>query len=102
MPPPKGLISNQIFILKQISITQMLMVPDPDPADTISDLLRDPRKLPAADQMCGVDGANGLPALYNHAKCVQQGQVPQVPDPNIEVIPGGFKQGLVLANDTVR
>ncbi len=89
------------------------MVPDPDPADsgTVTDM-NDPRKNPAAYQMCAVngrelvanndkaDGKENIPALYNLDKCGTISQA-EPNNPDSEVKPEGLKQEAGQANDTV-
>ena len=86
------------------------MIPDPDPADTahLPPDSRDPRKIPAADQMCFEEGETGKTyALYNHDRCSPQSQQPDPDDPDSEVVDQkpaegfGQEQG-VQANDSVR
>ena len=79
------------------------MIHDPDPADAVGvTSIRDPRVLPAADQMCtrGID--DDTPALYNYdALCtIGTEQAPDANDPNNEVIPESQKAG-VDVNTTV-
>lgn len=80
------------------------MIPDPDPS-AVSGLTldsRDPRIIPASDQMCMVEGETGTEyAQYNTDQCLGAA-VPDPDDPDSEIQPQGQKQGNVDVNDTVR
>lgn len=85
-------------------MTELAMIPDPNPADYehVSDS-RDPRKLPAADQMCWKDKDNDLsPALYNFDKCNQgtssSTEKPEPQEPVDEDKPKSQKAGVDLDN----
>jgi hypothetical protein len=87
----------------QITISQLAMVPDPNPADSDSLDDRSPSKLAAAEQMCRIGVDNYGPAKYNYDKCGSN-FVPDVRDPLIEVVkgPDALEQGdLEIANNTV-
>lgn len=84
----------------QITVTQLVMVPDPNPTESDSVDDRHPSKLSAADQMCTRDrNFDTRPAAYNHDKCGKK-SIPNPRDPNSEVRPRGFEQG-EIANNTV-
>ncbi len=89
----------------QISMTEIVMVPDADKRDFAHiNESRDPRKIPAADQMCFIGDKNPQPALYNYDQCITGLVQPQPNprDPNSEVEPNSQKAGVDLANNTVK
>lgn len=92
-----------LFMYVQVSISQLVMIPDPDPADSNELDDRHPSKLTAAEQMCtiAIPGQDPINQLYNHDQCGVQAETADPNDPESEVLPEGFKQGELSENDTV-